>query len=33
MIKKYRYDGEKKFKLSKVSTDETSSRCVWLFFQ
>ncbi len=24
MIKKYRYDGEKKFKLSKVSTDETS---------
>jgi PPK2 family polyphosphate:nucleotide phosphotransferase len=24
MLKKYRYDGSKKFKLSKVSTDETS---------
>ena len=24
MIKKYRYDGDRKFKLSKVETDETS---------
>ena len=28
MIKKYRYDGSKKFKLSKVSTDETSLESV-----
>ena len=24
MINKYRYDGDRKFKLSKVKTDETS---------
>jgi hypothetical protein len=24
MLKKYKYDGDRQFKLSKVSTDETS---------